>query len=149
MKTLEVQWTEHKRATVNVPDTYDPDAHRAELPHLVSQIDSESVIDHGTADVSWSVSTHDPDAQVLVDVDPDTILYTAALVPKDAADAPPLRQWTTPVPRRVILADAVNYLNAKGELLQADATALIYDRYPVIRPGTRPYVAWLLLCPTR
>lgn len=145
MKTLEVEWTERKSATVNVPDTYDPDAHRDELPYLVSQIDSESVTDHGTEDVSYSVTTHDPNAEVLVDVDPDTALYTAEFVHTAHASGTPLREWPTPTPRHTILAEAVAYLNAQGDLLQNDGVAQSNDLFPVIRPGQRSYVAFLRL----
>jgi hypothetical protein len=145
MKTLELEWTERKRATVNVPETYDPDAHRDELRYLVSQIDSESVADHGAGDVSYSEITHDPEAEVLVDVDPDTALYTAEFALTAAAIAPPLRQWPTPTLRHTILSEAVQHLNAHGDLLQDDGVAQINDVFPVIRPGQRAYVAFLRL----
>lgn len=147
MKTLEVEWIERKRATINVPDTYDPHPHRDELTAMVGEIASDDVIEDSRDELTWRLTEYDPDAPVLVAVDPDTVLCTATLVPSGKADAIPLRQWPTPTLRRVILAEAVDYLNAKGELLQANTTARIEDRYPVIRPGTRPYVAWLLVSP--
>lgn len=145
MKTLEVEWLERKRATVNVPDTYDPAPHLDELAALVGEIEAEDVIEDSRGELVWKVIDHDPHAPVLVASDPDAALYTGVLVERDADNVTPLRQWSTPAPRHVILAACVEHLNAHGELLQADATARIYDRYPVIRPGTRPYVAWLLL----
>ncbi|SKK24761.1 hypothetical protein [Mycobacteroides abscessus] len=145
MKTLKVEWTERKRATVNVPDTYNPDPHRDELLYMVGQIDSEAVIDLGAEDLSYRVTAFDPAAEVLVSVDPDTALYTAAFVHTAHADAQPLREWSSPAPRHTILSEAVAYLNAQGDLLQDDGAAQSNDLFPVIRPGQRSYVAFLRL----
>ncbi|SLJ70349.1 hypothetical protein [Mycobacteroides abscessus] len=145
MKTLKVEWTERKRATVNVPDTYDPDPHRDELLYMVGQIDSEAVIDLGAEDLSYRVTAYDPAAEVLVSVDPDAALYTAAFVHTAHADDQPLRAWSSPAPRHTILSEAVAYLNAQGDLLQDDGAAQSNDLFPVIRPGQRSYVAFLRL----
>ncbi|GLE59065.1 hypothetical protein NJBCHELONAE_43760 [Mycobacteroides chelonae] len=145
MKTLELEWTERKRATVNVPDTYDPERHRDELPYLVGQIDSDSVTDGETGDVVWCAAEDNPNAQVLVDVDPDAALYTAEFALTAHAAPPQLRDWPTPTLRRVILSEAVQHLNAQGDLLQDDGVAQINDVFPVIRPGQRAYVAVLRL----
>ncbi|MBN7567139.1 hypothetical protein D2E64_18195 [Mycobacteroides abscessus] len=145
MKTLKVEWTERKRATVNVPDTYDPDPHRDELLYMVGQIDSEAVIDLGAEDLSYRVTAYDPAAEVLVSVDPDTALYTAAFVHTAHADDQALREWSSPAPRHTILSEAVAYLNAQGDLLQDDGAAQSNDLFPVIRPGQRSYVAFLRL----
>ncbi|SIC19568.1 hypothetical protein [Mycobacteroides abscessus] len=147
LKTLVLEYTELRRATVQVPATYDPDAHAEELTLLVGQIDSEDISTDDVTSLTWTQVDAQPDAPVLVESDPDRFLYTAQLV--DAADAfgEPIQEWPTPQRASKLRATVSEYVGGAGSYaLTDDANARIYDRYPVVSTdGSGQVTAYLLL----
>ncbi len=144
--TVELEWTERKRACVQVPKTYDTGKHLGELALLVGQIDSDDIADEQRTVIAWHTADHNPDASVLVEIDPDLALYTAQLIPNNGnRNPPPLREWLIPARHAQILAETTESLGDSGDFLEDTAEARYNDRFPIIRPGQRAAAAWLIL----
>lgn len=147
MKTLELAYSERRRATVQVPATYDPAAHAGELAVLVNRLDAKDVTTDQVISLTWTEVSAQPEAPVLLEVIHEEALYTAKLIAAADAFGAPIQEWSTPQHASALRAAAREYLARAGwGTLADDDHARFYDRYPVVSTaGGSRVTAYLLL----
>lgn len=147
MKTVLLEWNERKYARVQVPKTYDPNEHAAELAIHVGSISSDAISDGDVTDVHATGIEQDSSAEILIEADPDIAYYTAQLyaLPEQIAD-PPIHEWRTPAPRAELIAAAREHVRHTGHVLIDDASARIDNHYYVhTAQGPKHTIACLVL----